>query len=79
MYVFPVGNQNWLYDRDEKRVGKYRDTEDISIKIVSRDVRHITITNNNLNQGKGKIIENNSDQNNQISEEWLGKNLNIKI
>ena len=79
MYVFPVGNQALLLDRDEKRVGKYIDLERVPAPIrVSHDVRRISVTKIDLFQEniEKRILEKNT---NEITEEWLGKNVDIRI
>ena len=80
-YVAPIGNNLLIYDRDEKRVGKYMEKEGpIPGPIrVSRDVRKISIFKVPLNQEKSvdnlnsdfyklltKIIENSFSQENKV-------------
>lgn len=81
MYVYPVGNQTWLLDRDEKRVGKYMEKERVPAPIrVSYDVRKITITridnDQEIDENKSLINDNNKIE---ILEDWLGKEINILI
>ena len=81
MYVFSLGNQKYLYNRDEKRVGKHMERERVSPPIrVSHFVRRISITkinntpdiikNNQINTVKN-ILE--------LFHDWLGNNINIKV
>jgi len=79
MYVFPVGNQALLLDRDEKRVGKYMDLERVPAPIrVSHDVRRIRVTKIDLFQEniENRILQKNT---NEITEEGLGKYIDIRI
>jgi hypothetical protein len=81
MYIFPIGNQSYLLDRDEKRVGKYMDMERVPGVIrVSRDVRHIKITKIDSNQDiEEAFSKTNINKKPNLFEEYLGKNIDLKI
>jgi hypothetical protein len=85
MYVYPfnIGNQIYLLDRDERRVGKYKNIGYIPEVIrVSHDVRRITMTKieeRNDTKRNDAISRFSEEDNDILLEEWLGKNINIKI
>jgi hypothetical protein len=81
MYIFPVGNQNYLYDRDIKRVGSYMKHERVpGVNRVSYDVRHIKITKIDSNIEIDKPLSRaNADKKNVFSEDWLGQKVDLRV
>ena len=82
MYVFSLRNQSYILDRDEKRVGKYMETAERvpAVVRVHRYVRQTKITKTGSNPDiNGYFLRNNAHGENVFFEEWLGKNVDLKI
>ena len=81
MYIFSIGNQKLLYNRDEKRVGIYMEKERVPPPIrVSHYVRRISITKINNTPYTFKNNQLNTDKNIlELFHDWLGNNVNILV
>ena len=80
MYIFPIGSQTVVVDRDEKRVGRYIELERVPAPIkVHYNVRRISVTKIDSNQETNTELVQSKKEANRLFDPKLGNLVNIYV